>query len=431
MFSKFTSFHFYIAGNYSVDILENVASGTSVFQVTATDADGGINGVILFSLSTHSKFTVEPNTGKIFLVDYLDRETESQYTLTAYATDLGSPAKTTSATILVTVVDVDDNLPVIVPKSHSLFLSENIASGSVVHILNVSDPDEGDNSDFNCFLFSGNIDNAFGIQTDVSVNECKLVVNSLDYEIYTSLQLIVRASVAAGEASEAFVHVQVLSYNEFPPVFIPVSFSEEVFVENSPIGSKVANLTATDEDAGADGEVTYSLLQSSAFTADPNTGEVISTRILDAERETRHVLTVLAVDGGSDPERRTATYTLTINIGNLNDVAPVCTKSSYNLSVPETLPWPMMSLANFSCTDLDVATPNNDLVFTITNATVGGIFGVNPDVGNFYILPHVANLDWESTPSYEVTITVSDGGTPPLTTTISVTVHVTGMYWKI
>ncbi|XP_064602243.1 protocadherin Fat 4-like isoform X2 [Liolophura sinensis] len=411
-------------GNYSIDILEDVVPGTSIFRVTATDADLGSNGVVLFSLYTHPKFDMDPSTGNIILVDYVDYETESHYTLTATATDLGSPAKTASATIFVTVADVDDNPPVIVPKSHSLFLSENTASGSVVHVMNVSDPDEGLNSDVDCILLSGNIDNAFAVESDVSLSECKLVVNSLDYEVHTSFQLVIQVSVGGvGMVSDAFLHVQVLSYNEFPPVFVPVSSSEEVFVENSPVGSTIIHLTATDEDAGPDGEVMYSLMQSDAFTADANTGEVIATRLSDAERETHHVLTVLAVDGGSNPEQKTATYTLTINIGDLNDVAPVCTQSSYILSAPESVS-PLMVLANFSCADLDVASPNKDLVFTVTNTTVGGIFEVSPGVGHLFTSIHVSSLDRESTPIYEVTITVSDSGTPPLKTSIFVTVQV-------
>ncbi|TRY92876.1 hypothetical protein DNTS_029152 [Danionella cerebrum] len=127
---------FYEAGT----IFEDAPVGTIVTQVTAMDMDSGQNGRFTYSIAPESdpyqQFLVD-KSGWIVVSDSLDREKVSQHRLMILATDMGSPAHTGSAIVLVTVQDVNDNGPEFEAAYHPI-VWENTVAPQVVHMNNTS-----------------------------------------------------------------------------------------------------------------------------------------------------------------------------------------------------------------------------------------------------------------------------------------------------
>lgn len=114
--------------------------------MTAVDLDTGNNARLSYRLQGSAAFRISSNTGWIFLAKNLDRETTDRYALTVLATDNGSPAATASASVLITILDDNDNEPRFEKEFYTFELLENLPSGTLVGSVAASDPDLGKNA---------------------------------------------------------------------------------------------------------------------------------------------------------------------------------------------------------------------------------------------------------------------------------------------
>ncbi|NXK44512.1 CADN protein, partial [Chauna torquata] len=119
---------------------EDVPVGTKVAQVSAVDLDSGLNGRFSFHLLNKSdpggQFSVASD-GWVIVAGPLDHETETQYQLIVIATDMGQPPLAGSATVLVTLQDVNDNGPEF-EAHYNPVVWENTASPQVVRMNETS-----------------------------------------------------------------------------------------------------------------------------------------------------------------------------------------------------------------------------------------------------------------------------------------------------
>lgn len=127
---------FYDAGS----MFEDVSAGTIVTQVSAVDLDSGQNGKFSYSIAPESdlfhQFLVDRN-GWVIVADSLDREKVSQHSLIILATDMGTPALTGSAIVLLSVQDINDNGPEF-EAPYQPIVWENSASPKVIHMNDTS-----------------------------------------------------------------------------------------------------------------------------------------------------------------------------------------------------------------------------------------------------------------------------------------------------
>lgn len=130
---------------------ESAAIGYSVLKVQAYDADEGPNAQIKYSIGSRDlnggstenfPLAVNCETGWIFTVKQLDRERCSKYQFIVIASDSGEPAKSASATVILSVTDVNDNDPYFEPKSYEAVVSEKDPPGTPVTTVTATDPDE-------------------------------------------------------------------------------------------------------------------------------------------------------------------------------------------------------------------------------------------------------------------------------------------------
>lgn len=144
-------FHRFHTSLFQEDVSESVSIGYSILKVQAYDADEGPNSQISYSIGSRDlsggstedfPIAVNSDTGWIYTIKQLDREQCSKYNFVVVASDSGEPPRSASATVMISVTDINDNDPYFDPKSYEAVVSENVSPGTPVTMVTATDPDE-------------------------------------------------------------------------------------------------------------------------------------------------------------------------------------------------------------------------------------------------------------------------------------------------
>ncbi|XP_051715963.1 protocadherin alpha-C2-like [Ctenopharyngodon idella] len=178
----------------NLDISESTAAGERFSLSNAVDPDIGSNSIKSYHLSESANFDIEIQTGRdgskfadLILKKALDREEQAIHNLILTAVDGGVPARSGTASIIVRVLDTNDNAPQFDKDSYTINLTENSPIGSLVVKLNATDKDEGSNSDL---LYSYSLYTSEKTQQTFSLNpnngeiRVKEMINYEDFRIY-------------------------------------------------------------------------------------------------------------------------------------------------------------------------------------------------------------------------------------------------------
>ena len=168
--------------SYYQSVAENVPEGYSVLQVTAFDPDQGLNSKIGYSIRDPSPdlpFDVDKTTGWIHTTRTLDREIAGSYRFYVEAKDQGSPrSRSAISTVQISVLDRNDNDPVMSQRNYDIVVSESEPLGSEILKVVATDPDE--NSEIRYDIVGGNVANAFSISSRRDVGIIS-IAQPLDY----------------------------------------------------------------------------------------------------------------------------------------------------------------------------------------------------------------------------------------------------------
>ncbi|XP_015729633.1 cadherin-13 isoform X2 [Coturnix japonica] len=336
-------------GPYVGHVMEGSPTGTTVMRMTAFDADDAStdNALLRYNIlkQTPTKpspnmFYIDPEKGDIVTVVspvLLDRETMEtpKYELVIEAKDMGGHdvGLTGTATATIVIDDKNDHPPEFTKKEFQATVKEGV-TGVIVN-LTVGDRDDPATGAWRAVytIINGNPGQSFEIHTNPQTNEGMLsVVKPLDYEISAFHTLLIKVEnedplipdIAYGPSSTATVQITVEDVNE-GPVFHPnpMTVTKQ---ENIPIGSVVLTVNATDPDTLQHQTIRYSVYKDPAswLEINPTNGTVATTAILD--RESPHVQNniytalFLAIDSGNPPA--TGTGTLHITLEDVNDNIP-------------------------------------------------------------------------------------------------------------
>ncbi|XP_054143734.1 protocadherin gamma-B5-like [Melozone crissalis] len=314
---------------YRVSLREDTPPGMVVFNVSASDADAGTNAHIIYGFGETlakvlQKFFIEAETGAITLKETLDFEETRCYTLLVEARDGGGLVS--HCRVEVEVLDINDNPPEITLLSVSNPVPEDSPVGTVVALLNVHDPDSGENGQVSCEL-SGEVP----LSIVASPGGLYKVVTSgaLDREQASEHRVSVVARDRGRPAlrSSRELVLEVSDVNDNAPVFEEAAYSAYV-AENNAAGALVLRVQARDADAGANGRVSYWLAGGSAGAAgaaplvsvEARSGALYAQRSLDYEQCREFTVAVRAQDGGSPA--RSSTATVRVFVLDRNDNAP-------------------------------------------------------------------------------------------------------------
>ncbi|XP_053711047.1 protocadherin-23 isoform X2 [Synchiropus splendidus] len=412
---------------YRAAVWEGQMLNTSVLQVFAFDDDSGINGQIEYSIISgnhNDAFVLDSTEGILRTNVLLDHEITSSYRLVLQATDRGSPSLSSTTTVTVQVVDVNDNSPAI-PPLEPVLIAENLPAGYVVTQVTANDVDRGSTITYS-FPDDTNTDGTFAIDRYTGVIT---LARALDYQEQTEYILHISASDSIHQTTGE-VKVQVLDVNDHPPVFTKASYQVEL-PELVPQDTFVLSVSATDRDSGDSGKVSYKLLTSAShgFYIHPNNGSIYTSKPMrSSETGSSATLLVEARDAG-DPVLSSVTA-VDVLIHDTNDHAPAFLQDVYTLTVPEDTPRGT-TLLTLSADDQDSSPENTHLEFSIIKGNEEKIFclevqtiQVENQMKNVGRLVLCKPLDREVTEHHQMTVSVSDRGTPPLNNSALVMVTV-------
>ncbi|XP_056154995.1 cadherin-20-like [Lampris incognitus] len=328
----------FLDGPYKATVPEMSKIGTSVIQLTATDADDPTYGnsarVVYSILEGQPYFSVDAKTGLVCvsLAD-MDRETRENYTVVIQAKDMGGQlgglAGTT--TVNITLSDVNDNPPVFDQRLYQMSVPELAPLGSVVGRIWAKDRDIGPNAEMSYKIIDGDGKDTFDISTDpTNLFGIITVKKPLDYEKKPSYTLKVEGANThldpafrhRGPFSDiTIVHVSVEDVDE-PPMFDSPSYYIEL-LEDAETGRTVKTILARDPDA-ANNTVRYSIDKSTDpgkyFCIDITSGSLMTARELDREEISWHNITVLAMEMNNPMQ--IASVSVAVRVLDVNDNAP-------------------------------------------------------------------------------------------------------------
>lgn len=407
----------FVSTPFQVSVLENAPLGHSVIHIQAVDADHGENSRLEYSLTgvaPDTPFVINSATGWVSVSGPLDRESVEHYFFGVEARDHGSPPLSASASVTVTVLDVNDNRPEFTMKEYHLRLNEDATVGTSV--VSVTAVDRDANSAISYQITGGNTRNRFAISTQGGVGLVTLAL-PLDYKQERYFKLVLTASDRALH-DHCYVHINITDANTHRPVFQSAHYSVSVN-EDRPVGSTVVVISASDDDVGENARITY-LLEDNLpqFRIDTDSGAITLQAPLDYEDQVTYTLAITARDNGI-PQKADTTY-VEVMVNDVNDNAPQFVASHYTGLVSEDAP-PFTSVLQISATDRD-AHANGRVQYTFQNGEDGdGDFTIEPTSG---IVRTVRRLDREAVPVYELTAYAVDRGVPPLRTPVSIQVTV-------
>ncbi|XP_056456334.1 protocadherin Fat 2 [Gadus chalcogrammus] len=388
---------------YSATIPENAAKARQVLQLHATDADSSSEGKLSYHMleSQRTYFDIQPKTGVILTLAELDREDKEEHTIEVIVSDHGSPALSSTATVIIRVLDQNDNRPKFTDKLFHITLPEQRAHANTQEACRMvaRDDDAGTNAEVTYSLHD-NTDDRFQVDPRTGAVTSQGPFWAGNYSILT-----IKATDGGRPSQSSTARLDVEWVAVPTASSEPMTFDEPQFtfavMETEPVTHMVGiimtethrlrwfTITGGDEDHD--------------FDIQRNMGTILIARRLDAARRSNYNLTVSVTDG-----HHTATTQAYIRVIDMNQHRPAFLKSLYEVRVPEdTSPW--KDILQISAEDQDF---NSKLVYSIHSSLHPDslkYFHLDPKSG---VLVLTEALDYEDITVHTLVIMVRDQDIP-------------------
>ncbi|XP_059150503.1 protocadherin gamma-A10-like [Physella acuta] len=316
---------------YVVNITEENVIGKQILKLTADDPDAGINKVFTYSLfpKENTVFSIDRESGILKARTTFDHEVEKRLNVIVIATDEGQPALVSTATVVVNILDINDNYPEITTRE--LRVPEGGGTMKRIGKLDGSDKDSGLNSKL---VFSmPPTDDVSGQTFRVDPDGTVFAIPELDREKrdrYT-LHLEVRDRGVEPKKKSGIVTVIVEDVNDHAPVFhFPTQKNQTVsFLWSLPPNREITRVNATDEDLGENRTISYFIYSGNKgdlFAIEEQSGILYLQRRVKSSDDHVHRLMVAAHDRGVEHRESQAYLEVIIDLTNatfaaLNDKA--------------------------------------------------------------------------------------------------------------
>uniref|UniRef100_A0A3B4TVX1 Protocadherin Fat 4 n=1 Tax=Seriola dumerili TaxID=41447 RepID=A0A3B4TVX1_SERDU len=368
----------------------------------------------------HKLFAINGTTGVIYTSSVIDRELLQSDVINVVVL---SSQPTYPTEVRIVVLDINDNSPVFPDASIVVSFKEDASSGRQVILDTATDSDIGSNGvDHTTYrIVKGNEQRKFRL--DITVNPSGegaflhlVSTGGLDREVTPFYQLLIEVEDKGDPKKFGYlqVNVTIQDINDNPPMFEQDQYQTSVF-EDAAVGSSILQITASDQDEGANAEIRYFLDEGTPFQIDPKAGTIIIKEGLDYESKKEYSLTIHAVDNGV-PALSGRTEA-TIKLLDVNDNDPVVkfryfpTTSKF-ASVDENAQIGTV-VALLTVSDSDSPTANGNISVSILGGNEQRHFEVHTSsVPNLSLIKVASVLDRERISSYNLTVSVSDNGKP-------------------
>ncbi|XP_069388117.1 protocadherin alpha-6-like isoform X22 [Paralichthys olivaceus] len=422
---------------YSVMLNENTPVGTTVIQVNATDKDEGSNGEVVYSFtnSINQKllklFDINPSTGEILVKGSIDYEEKDKYDIEIQASDKGFAPLATEKSVIIKIVDVNDNAPEIEVTSLSSSIPEDSRPGTTVALISVNDLDSGLNGKVICSI-GENV--PFTLSPSLQDKMYSLVTKSpLDREKQSHYDLTITAKDAGQPplSSEKTISVVVSDVNDNSPEFSLSPYTFYVTESNNP-GTSVFSVKAFDADENENAHISYHILRdgsednklTSFLNINSENGDIMALKSFDFETVKTFKFHVVASDSGT--LSLSSNVTVNVFILDQNDNAPVIlypVSSNGSAEGVEEIPRNVNAghlVTKVRAYDADIGY-NGWLLFSLQEVTDHSLFGLDRYTGQIRTLRSFTETDEAE---HKLLILVKDNGNVSLSATATVIVKV-------
>uniref|UniRef100_A0A3Q3QWW7 Cadherin domain-containing protein n=1 Tax=Monopterus albus TaxID=43700 RepID=A0A3Q3QWW7_MONAL len=405
------------------EISETVQIGSKFVLEKAVDIDVGINGLQGYSLSSSDTFTLNPyrigssRNVEMVLKKALDREKQERLSLVLTATDGGDPQLSGTMQIVITVLDANDNAPVCTQAEYRTNVKENSLKGTALTTVSASDADEGRHGHIEYTITNEGATELFHVDKE---NGVVTLMGNLDYEKFRHYEIDVQASDEGGNSDVCKVIIEVLDTNDNPPAINIMSASSRISEDVKP-GTVLAMMNIQDPDSNDNGKV-HCILDENVYFKITSTSNNFFTLVtdseLDRERSSEYNITVTCSDEGVPS--LSSSVTLTLQISDVNDNAPVFERSSYEAYIVENNT-PGLSIFTVKARDADW-NQNARVSYILEDSSVNGVpvssyVSVSADSG---VIHAVRSFDYEQIKDFHFRVKAQDGGSPPLSSNVTV-----------
>jgi protocadherin Fat 1/2/3 len=391
---------------YSTTVEEGSELGTSVLTVSATDPDSGSNSEVRYT-TTATDFSLNSQTGVLSVSAELDYERIDCYQFTVTAFDGGIPSTSSEVVVEVNVININDECP---RFDNPLYIANVDASRLMPNLLVLAvrarDPDGLDENRITYAIVSSSSDGG-----ELSLNQATGEITLMNVTRGQYSLNVTASDSACSLRSFAWVEIRIIDVNVHTPVI--TTPCNTTLPENPPLGSEVTTLTATDADTGVNGEITYSLLNTSLFSINSSSGVVTTNQAgTNYDREAQEVFQVgvIASNGGLKQSYCLLRITLIDDNDNPPEFVPI-----YNITLSHDTA-PFTPVAMTMAFDPDTGN-NGNLMYSL----------LEPVQGNFSIdtiTAEISTTGLNALGIFTLTVVATDMGEPSLSSSVAINISI-------
>ncbi|XP_067104239.1 protocadherin alpha-8-like [Osmerus mordax] len=415
-----------------LEIAENTLTGTRFELQTARDLDVGMNNVRMYRLSSNAYFELEvidngdeDKVPFLILKKSIDREQNSNHSLTLTATDGGNPARSGTLNITIIVLDTNDNRPICGKDVYSATIQENTPIGTSVITIIANDTDYGHNGEVEYSMgrnMKRKVHDTFQLDSKTGAIKVIGLVNFEENEVH---KLTIQASDKGSPplSTDCRVVIKITDINDNKPE-IEVTSLLNIIPEDSKPGTVISLISVTDKDSGMNGKVILTMAHSVPFELKPsyqeNVYSVVTKVHLDREVVSHYDITITATDCGQPP--LSSIKTLSVQISDVNDNRPEFSQNPVELYLLENNA-AGSSIFSVSASDNDLH-ENAGISYNIVRGEskqndLASFLNVNSDNGQISALK---TFDFETLKTFQFQVVATDSGTPSLSSNVTVNV---------
>ncbi|KAM9356568.1 protocadherin beta-11-like [Symphorus nematophorus] len=412
------------------EISEIANIGARFTLTSAEDPDVGINGLREYVLTENDNFVLKQNSNtdgkkyaEMMLQKPLDRETYPHLSLKLIAVDGGTPQRSGTVNIDITVLDANDNGPVFNQSVYKATVMENSPRSTYVTTVNASDADFGSNSIVTYYFsdLNSGLGDLFTVDAKRGIISTKGVI---DYEKDKKFELRIEAKDQGGLTDSSKVVIEVIDVNDNTPTVSVMSFTSPVS-EDSPSGTTIGIINVKDLDSGDNGQVICRIEPNAPFKIKSNLRNyytLVTDTVLDRESVSEYNITVVATDAGMPS--LSAKKTFHLKVSDVNDNSPVFPQSVYTAFITENNS-PGISVLTLKAKDPDEK-QNARISYILEDTNVGAspvseYVSINAESG---VIHAVRSFDYEQIRQLVFIVRAQDGGSPPLSSNVTVKVMI-------
>ncbi|NWH95056.1 CADH8 protein, partial [Aegithalos caudatus] len=432
----------FVEGPYHATVPEMSVVGTFVTKVTATDADDPVYGnsakLVYSILEGQPYFSIEPHTAIIkTALPNMDREAKEEYFVVIQAKDMGGHMGGLSGTTTVTITlsDVNDNPPKFAQSLYHFSVMEDVALGEPIGRVRANDLDIGENAKSSYDIIEGDGMDIFEITTDAQTQDGIIRVRKpLDFETKKSYTLKVEAAnihldprfLSGGPFKDTATVKIVVEDADEPPVFSSPTYLLEVH-ENAALNSVLGQVTAHDPDVSSS-PIRFSIDRHTdlerQFNINAEDGKITLATPLDRETSTWHNITIVATETRNHSQ--VSRVPVAIKVLDVNDNAPEFASEHEAFLCENGKPGQVIQIV--SAVDKDDPKNGHYFLYSLLPEMVNNPnFTIKKNEDNtLSILAKHSGFSRQKQEVYLLPIVISDSGTPPMSSTGTLTIRVCG-----